>query len=91
MIKRKVNFDTYSLSNLYNILKAHESKVKEFVDETNKMNFGGPLALVSKTTFKYVCSDYEGGDGEEGFLINSDYEVWPIIQIIVTKSFTRSL
>lgn len=52
MIKTQENFDTYSLSNLYNILKALDLEVKEIADENNKMNFGGPMALVSKTTTK---------------------------------------
>lgn len=59
MIKMQENFNTYSLLNLYNILKAREFELKEIVDETNKMNFGGPLALVSTTTIKEVCSDDE--------------------------------
>lgn len=33
MIKTQVNFDTYSLLNLYKILKAHESKLKEMAKE----------------------------------------------------------
>lgn len=39
------------------------------------MNFGGPLALVSKINVKEVCFDGEEGIGEEGFIMNSDDEV----------------
>ena len=46
MIKRKENFDSYSLSNLYNILKAHEADFKEIVDQKDKTCIDGPLALV---------------------------------------------
>lgn len=69
IIKTQENFDTYSLSNLYNILKAHESEVKEINDETNKMNFVGPLAVVLKNTVKEACFDDEGGNSEKGLLI----------------------
>lgn len=50
MIKTQENFDTYSLSNLYNVLKAHDSEVKEISKENIKMNFGDPIVLISKTT-----------------------------------------
>ena len=69
MIKTQENFDTYSLSNLYNILKAHQYEVKEIAKE-NKMNFGGPMGLVSKTTAKQNESDEEAKEGEEGFILN---------------------
>lgn len=59
MIKMQENFDNYSFSNLYNILKSHESKVKEIVDEKVQMNFCVPLALVLKTSVKEVCFDGE--------------------------------
>lgn len=72
MIKMQENFNTYSLLNLYNILKAREFELKEIVDETNKMNFGGPLALVLKTTIGQVCSDDKGGDSDEGLMMNLD-------------------
>lgn len=68
------NIDTYSLSNLYNILKVHEQEFKEIIDEKEKNDFGGPLALISKTCVKEVCSDGEQGDTKEGLLINSDHE-----------------
>lgn len=47
MIKTQEKFDSYSLSNLYNIL-AHENETKELSVVKDKMNHGGPLALVSK-------------------------------------------
>lgn len=75
MIKTQENINTYSLSNLFNILKAHKSKVKKAAAETNKINFGGPLDLVYKTISKDVCFDDEGGDNEEGLLIKTDEEV----------------
>lgn len=62
MIKTHQNFDTYLLSNLY-ILKAHESEIKEIVEE-NKMNFGGLMDLVSNTAAKDVDSDEEERKGE---------------------------
>lgn len=72
MIKMHENIDTYSLSNLYNILKAHESEPKEIADEKDIMNFGGPLGLISKTSAKELCSDSKKGVGEEGLIMNSD-------------------
>lgn len=62
------------MSNLYNILKAHESEVIEIAEE-NKMNFGGPVALVSKMSVKDDESDDEAKQGEEVFLMNFDDEV----------------
>lgn len=47
MIKTQENFDGYSLSNLYNILKAHENELKD-IDEENKSSMGGTQTLVSK-------------------------------------------
>lgn len=52
MIKTQENFNTYLLLNLYNVLKANDYEVKEVVDEKEKMNFSGPLALVSKQELK---------------------------------------
>lgn len=72
MVKTQENFETYSQSNLYNILKAHESEVKEIAEENRKINFGGPLALVSKTTRKEAYSEGEADENEECFLMNSD-------------------
>lgn len=45
LIKSHENFESYSLSVFYNILKAHEDDVKESVDEKekDKATFGGPL------------------------------------------------
>lgn len=63
MIKNQENFDSYSLSNLYNILKAHEAKVKYIADEKDKSSFGGRLALVSKTNINEACSDVKDGEG----------------------------
>lgn len=63
MIKTQENFDTYSLSDVYNILKAQESQVKEIAKE-NKLNFGGPMALVSKTTAMDVEYDEEANEDE---------------------------
>lgn len=71
MIKTRENFKTYSLSNLYNILKVHESEVKE----NNKMNFGGPVALISKKSTKENRFDEEAKKIEEGLLLNIDDEV----------------
>lgn len=45
LIKTYENFDSYTLSIFYNILKAHEYDVKEIADEKEKNAFGGPLAL----------------------------------------------
>ncbi|XP_042751473.1 uncharacterized protein LOC111903530 [Lactuca sativa] len=75
MIKTQENFETHSLSNLYNILKAHESEAKEIAQENSKLSFGVPLALVSKTTGKEVCSDGEADETEESHLMNYDDEV----------------
>lgn len=74
MINTQENLCGYSLSNIYNILKAHENEVKDIV-EKNKSNFGGPLALVSKVSSKEVGFDDDVGDVEEGFLLNLDDEV----------------
>lgn len=72
MIKTQENFDTYSVLNLYIILKEHESEVKEIAEEKIKMNFGGPMAFVSKTIGKYNGSNDEDEENEEGFLLKSN-------------------
>lgn len=90
MIKTQENFDTYSLSNLYNILKAHMYEVKEIVEETKKMNFGGPLALFSKTSNIEVCSDGEADDREEGMLMTYDEEVVPYYSNNTVKKFYKN-
>lgn len=67
MIKTQVNFDTYSLLNLYKILKAHESKLKEMAKENIQMNFGCLMALVSKTNGNGTITNDEAGENEEVF------------------------
>lgn len=89
MIKTQENFDNYSLSNLYNILKAHENEVKDIVDE-NKSSLGGPLALVSKVYAKEVETDEEAKNGEKGFLFNSDDEVVAYYLNNKVKKFFRN-
>lgn len=74
MIKTQENFDSYSLSNLYNILKAHEAEVKEIANVKDKANFGGPLALIYKTNI-HECSSNKDDDNEEGMIVNSKDEV----------------
>ena len=90
MIKTRENFDIYSLPNLYNILKAHESKVMKIFEE-NKTNFGGMMALVSKTIVKEGESDEEENEGEEGFFLNSDDEVVSYYSNNRVKRFYKKL
>lgn len=66
------NFDSYSLSNVYNILKSHEVEVKEIIDEKDKTTFWGPLARVSKTNVNKACFDVEDSKDKEGLIVNSD-------------------
>ena len=75
MIKTQENFDSYSLSNLYNILKSHEAKVKEIADEKDKTTFGDPLAFVSNTNVIESCYNVKDGENEEGLIVNSDDEI----------------
>lgn len=46
--------------------------MKEIVDDKDKMNFGGPLALVSRTDVEEICYNKEEGDRKEGLIMNSD-------------------
>lgn len=48
--------------------------ITKIIEENRKMNFGGPLALILKTTRKEVCFDGEANDNKEGLLMNSDDE-----------------
>lgn len=73
MIKTQENFNGLSLLNLYNILKAHENKIKDIATE-NKSCLGDTLALVSKVSGKGVEFDEDVKYGDEGFLFNSDDE-----------------
>ena len=41
MIKTQQSFDNYSLGDLYNVLKPHESEINEIAEEGN-MNMGIP-------------------------------------------------
>lgn len=70
MIKTQENFDTHSLSNLYNILKTHESGVMEITEE-NKMKSDGPMTLVSKANVKEYEFEGDAKEDDEGFLLNS--------------------
>lgn len=81
MIKTQENFHTYSLSDVYNILKAQESQVKEIAEE-NKLNFGGPMVLVSKTTAKDVEYDEEAINMNKVIFSTLTMKLLPIIQII---------
>lgn len=76
MTKTQQSFDGYSLGDLYNVLKHHESEINEIAEE-GKLGIGGPLALISKVNTK--DSEIETGEQdnseEEGFLVNSKDEV----------------
>lgn len=71
MIKTQDNFDGYSLSNLYNNLKADENEAKDIAEE-NKSSLGGPLALVSIDFGNDIESNEDAKYGEEGFMFNSN-------------------
>lgn len=45
MIKTEQCFNNFSLSDVYNELKAHKSEVTEIEEET-RLGLGGPLALI---------------------------------------------
>lgn len=47
MIKTRQSFDVYFVGDLYNLLKSHESKIKDIAEEW-KMSLGGPMDLMSK-------------------------------------------
>lgn len=51
-------------------MKAHEADVKEIAYNKEKVNFGGPLALVSKTNFNEASSEVEYDGNEEGLIVN---------------------
>lgn len=75
IIKTQENFDSYSPSNLYNILKIHENEVKELSDEKDKMHLCGPFAPMSKKNVTYMCFDEEENVDEEDLIVNSYDEV----------------
>ena len=62
MVKNQQSFDTSTLNDLYNQLKAHENEVNDIAEES-KISLGGLLALISKVSEKETC---EKGDSEEG-------------------------
>lgn len=74
-IKNQEKFDSYSLPNLYNISKAHEAQVKEIVDDTDKTNFGGTLALISETNINEASYDVKDDENEEGLIMNYNDDV----------------
>lgn len=76
MINTQQSFDNYSLGDLYNVLKAHESEIYEIAKE-GKLSLGGPLALVLKVSGKETEVESTNVDGfnDEGFVMNSDDEV----------------
>ena len=51
LIKTQQSFDGYSLVDLYNVLKAHESQINEIAQE-GKLILEGPLTLMLKVTAK---------------------------------------
>lgn len=75
MIKTQQCFDNFSLSDLYNELKAHESEVNKIVEET-RISLGSPLALMSKVTNREVELESTVIEGleYEGLIVNSDDE-----------------
>lgn len=42
------------------------------IDEENKLNYGGPMALVSKENVKEDEFEGDAHEDDEGFLLNSD-------------------
>lgn len=64
MIKIQQCFDNFSLSDLYNELKAHESEVNEIAEEM-RISFGGPLALMSKVTSREAEIESSKNGGSE--------------------------
>ncbi|KAL7592013.1 hypothetical protein Lser_V15G31779 [Lactuca serriola] len=75
MIKNQQSFDYFFLSDLYNVLKAHENEVNEIIEETRN-SLGGPLALMSNVASKEVekeTFENEGSD-DEGLIVNSEDE-----------------
>ena len=75
MIKTQQCFDNFSLSDLYNELKAHECEVNEIAEET-RISLGGPLALMSKVTSREagIESTENEGSEDEGITVNFDDE-----------------
>lgn len=75
MIKTQQIFDNYSLGDLCNVLKAHQSEINEIAEET-KMSLGGPLELMSKVTTREAEVEYAENDGseDEGLIVNSGGE-----------------
>lgn len=57
------------------MIRAHEFEEKEIAKETKKIDFGGSLALILKTTSKQVCSNIEAEDNKEGMFMNFGDEV----------------
>lgn len=44
------------------------------IAEENKLNYGAPMALVSKANVKEDESEGDANDDEEGLMLNSDDE-----------------
>ncbi|XP_023748037.1 uncharacterized protein LOC111896263 [Lactuca sativa] len=71
MVKTQQCFNYYSLNDLYNVLKAHDSEVNEIAEET-KVNLGGPCALVSKGFGREIEKEPKRKENEENKEVKSD-------------------
>ena len=73
--KDTTKFQLFSLNDLYNVLKAHESELNEIIEET-MISLSGPLALVSKVAgreFDKEIVEKENSE-DEGLIVNFDDE-----------------
>lgn len=69
------SFNNFSLNDLYNVLKAHETEVNEIAEES-KISLGGPLYLVSKVVGRDLEKETVEKEisKDEGLIVNSDDE-----------------
>ena len=90
MTKTQQIFDSYSFGDLYNVLKAHKSKINE-IDGEGKMSLGGPLALMSKMPTKdsEIEVAEQVGSEDEGFLMNSEDEAMAYYSKYKVKKFFK--
>lgn len=72
-------------------MKVDEVEVKEMADEKDKVSFGGPLALVSKTNVNEAYSDIEDKEDEEGLIVNYDDEAMSYYSNNNVKNFYKNL
>ena len=91
MIKTQQSFDYFSLSDLYNVLKAHGNEVNKIAEETWD-SLGGPLVLMSKVVSWEVEKETAENEGleDEGLIIYSEDEAVAFYSNNQVKNFFKN-